>query len=86
VELLDDGQLRHELCGLERRAGRSGRDAVSHRAGGHDDAAASVAGACVLAAAQATEDFAVLAANLRDTPRARILDECEFELLRRGDY
>jgi hypothetical protein len=86
VELLDDGQLRHELCGLERRAGRSGRDAVSHRVGGHDDCAASVAGACVLAASQAADDGPVLAANLAPERRGRLLDEREFELLGRGDY
>jgi hypothetical protein len=86
VRLLDHGQLRHELCGLERRAGRSGKEAVSHRVGGHDDAAASVAGACVLAASQATDDGPVLAANLAPERRGRLLDEREFELLRRGDY
>jgi hypothetical protein len=70
----------------ERRAGRSGRDAVSHRVGGHDDCAASVAGACVLAASQAADDGPVLAANLAPERRGRLLDEREFELLGRGDY
>jgi len=45
----------------------------------------AAAGALVLAAAQGMGGDEVLAANLRDTPRARILDECEFELLRRGE-
>jgi hypothetical protein len=86
VELLDHGQLRHELCGLERRAGRSSRDAVSHRVSGHDDAAAAVAGACVLAASRATGDFEVLAANVAPERRGRLLDERELEWIGRGDY
>ena len=48
--------------------------------------AASVAGACVLAASQAADDGPVLAANLAPERRGRLLDEREFELLRRGDY
>ena len=70
VELLDHGQLRHELCGLERRAGRSGRDAVSHRVGGHDDARPAWRGpACWRR--RSRRGIRVCSANLRDTPRAR---------------
>jgi len=50
VELLDLRKLHNELCGLERKTARSGRDSIDHAPGSHDDAANSVAGAMVLAA------------------------------------
>jgi hypothetical protein len=88
VRILDHLRLVAQLCGLERRTSRGGRDSVDHGPGGHahDDVANAATGALVLAAAQGTGGDAVFAANLRDTPRARILDEREFELLGRGDY
>jgi hypothetical protein len=51
VRLLDDPVLVSELRALERRAGPSGRDTVSHpmRAGAHDDCAAAAAQALVQA-------------------------------------
>jgi hypothetical protein len=87
VQLLDHLRLMAQLCGLERRTARSGRDSVDHGPGAnqHDDLANAAAGALVLAA-QGTGTDEVFAANLRDTPRTRILDEREFELLGRGDY
>jgi hypothetical protein len=50
VELLDHARLAGQLCGLERRTARSGRDSIDHAPGAHDDLANSVAGALVLAA------------------------------------
>jgi hypothetical protein len=47
VELLDLPRLTHELCGLERRTARSGRDSIDHAPGGHDDLANAVAGVLV---------------------------------------
>jgi hypothetical protein len=47
VELLDDKRLVSQLCGLERRTSRSGRDAVDHSPGSHDDLANSCAGVAV---------------------------------------
>lgn len=44
VELLDNDDLLHELQGLERRRGSSGRDRIDHRPGSHDDRANVVAG------------------------------------------
>ena len=44
VELPDDPKLLHELRGLERRRGSSGRDRVDHAPGAHDDRANAVAG------------------------------------------
>jgi hypothetical protein len=47
VELLDLPRLGAELCGLERRTARSGRDSIDHTPGGHDDLANAVAGVLV---------------------------------------
>jgi hypothetical protein len=38
-------RLASQLCGLERRVARSGRDSIDHGAGAHDDLANAVAGA-----------------------------------------
>jgi hypothetical protein len=45
VELLDHPRLVSQLCRLERRAVRGGRDSIDHPVGGHDDVANAVAGA-----------------------------------------
>ncbi len=52
VELLQHATLFSELCGLERRVARGGRDSVDHaqHGGAHDDVANAVAGVCVLVA------------------------------------
>ncbi len=47
LELLDAPRLTAQLCGLERRTARSGRDSVDHAPGGHDDLANAVAGVLV---------------------------------------
>jgi hypothetical protein len=47
VELLDLPRLSAQLCGLERRTARSGRDSIDHIPGGHDDIANAVAGLLV---------------------------------------
>jgi hypothetical protein len=49
AELLDVPRLASQLCGLERRTARGGRDSVDHAPGAHDDLANSVAGAIVSA-------------------------------------
>jgi hypothetical protein len=49
VELLDSPRLVTQLGTLERRTGRSGKDAVDHPRGGHDDVANSACGALVMA-------------------------------------
>ena len=48
IELLDLPRLSAQLCGLERRTARSGRDSIDHAPGGHDDLANAVAGALVM--------------------------------------
>jgi hypothetical protein len=49
VDLLDDKRLVAQLCGLERRTARGGRDSIDHGPGAHDDLANVVAGALVAA-------------------------------------
>jgi hypothetical protein len=51
IELLDHPRLVAQLCGLERRTARGGRDSIDHAPGGHDDLANAVAGAAALAMA-----------------------------------
>ena len=50
IELLDNRRLVSQLCGLERRAARSGRDTVDHPRGAHDDVINAAALALVGAA------------------------------------
>ena len=42
--MLDLPRLAAQLCGLERRTARGGKDAIDHAPGGHDDVANAVAG------------------------------------------
>ncbi|MGA8610365.1 MAG: hypothetical protein WB760_01355 [Xanthobacteraceae bacterium] len=56
VELLDHLRLIAQLCSLERRTARGGRDSIDHAPGGHDDVANSVAGVvCSLVAGNAAD-------------------------------
>lgn len=48
--LLDHEKLARQLCQLERRVARGGKDSIDHPRGGHDDVANSACGALVLAA------------------------------------
>jgi hypothetical protein len=51
IELLDHKRLVAQLCSLERRTSRAGKDSIDHPPGGaKDDVANCVAGAAVLAA------------------------------------
>lgn len=47
VDLLDEQRLIAQLCGLERRTSRGGRDSIDHAPGSHDDVANAVAGCLV---------------------------------------
>jgi hypothetical protein len=53
VELLDNPRLIAQLCSLERRTIRGGRDSIDHPANGHDDLINSAAGALVRASGEA---------------------------------
>ncbi|MFL5252996.1 MAG: hypothetical protein ACJ8AI_08890 [Rhodopila sp.] len=48
VELLDHPRLISQLCGLERRTSRAGRDSVDHAVGAHDDIANAACGALLM--------------------------------------
>jgi hypothetical protein len=48
VSLLDHSKLVNQICGLERRTSRAGKDSIDHGPGAHDDLANSVAGAVSL--------------------------------------
>ena len=50
TRLLDHQRLLAQLCALERRTARGGRDSIDHPPGAHDDLANSVAGALIGAA------------------------------------
>jgi len=49
VDLLDNPRLVAQLVGLERHTARSGREAIDHAVGAHDDIANAVAGAAAIA-------------------------------------
>ncbi len=55
-ELLDHPRLITQLCSLERRTARGGRDSIDHPPGAHDDVANCVAGAIVTASRAAMEE------------------------------
>lgn len=48
TELLDLPRLASQLCGLERRTARGGRDSIDHSPGAHDDVANAACGALLL--------------------------------------
>ena len=50
VELLDNLRLISQLCALERRTARGGRDSIDHPPGAHDDLVNAALGALLLAA------------------------------------
>jgi hypothetical protein len=50
--LLDHPRLVSQLCGLERRTSRGGRDSIDHGVHGHDDVANACAGALLLVGAR----------------------------------
>ena len=54
AELLDHPKLLAQLCGLERRTARGGKDSIDHGPGGHDDVANCLAGAFHLCAGPAS--------------------------------
>jgi hypothetical protein len=44
IELLDHPKSINQICGLERRVARGGRDSIDHAPGAHDDIANCIAG------------------------------------------
>lgn len=56
VELLDDAKLIAQLCSLERRTARGGRDSIDHAPAAHDDLVNAVAGVIALLATPAYDN------------------------------
>jgi hypothetical protein len=59
IDLLDSKRLVAQLCGLERRTARGGRDSIDHAQNQHDDVANAVAGALCLALHESQEIIAM---------------------------
>jgi hypothetical protein len=53
LELLDHKRLASQLCGLERRTARGGRDSIDHGPAGHDDLCNAALGALLLVGSHA---------------------------------
>lgn len=78
VQLLDHTRLVGQLCSLERRTARGGRDTIDHTPGGHDDVANAAAGALVLAAREgAREPYRFFGGDT---------NEDEFEVIRQAAH
>ncbi len=77
VELLDHPRLIAQLCGLERRTARGGKDLIDHAKGAHDDVANAACGAMLLAS-HVTQTLRIPDAMLE---RFRTMRPC-----RQGDY
>jgi hypothetical protein len=57
IELLDNTRLAAQLCALERRTARGGKDTIDHAPNSHDDAINAAAGALVAAAQRAVHQI-----------------------------
>ena len=76
-ELFDHPRLIAQLCSLERRTARGGRDSIDHPPGAHDDVANCVAGAIVTASRAAMLGGAIRCAVRREKaalhPRSAVM-------------
>lgn len=61
AELLDHPRLTAQLCSLERRTARGGKDSVDHAPGAHDDVVNAAAGAIVAAARRKVQEVPLVA-------------------------
>jgi len=52
IELVDNQRLAAQLCSLERRTARGGKDSIDHPPGGHDDCANAIAGLAAICTEQ----------------------------------
>jgi hypothetical protein len=68
VHLLDHQKTINQLCGLERKTARSGRDSIDHPPGGHDDLANAVAGLAVSLIDQPSINYAAWNGSAPDDP------------------
>lgn len=65
VDLLDHDRLVAQLCSLERRTSRAGRDSIDHAPGAHDDVANCIAGVAHLVLSEAARQPEIYAGPLR---------------------
>lgn len=70
VSLLEHDRLVNQIVSLERRTGRSGKDAIGHPVGSHDDLATSVAGLVALLNVRSTYNSLDFSWVDGDTPDA----------------
>jgi hypothetical protein len=56
LDLLDHDRLVAQLCSLERRTARGGKDSIDHAPGGHDDLCNAAAGAVAALATGSSYD------------------------------
>ena len=70
VELLDEPRSIAQLCSLERRTARSGRDSIDHPPGGHDDLINAVAGVAVGCISPSAAGLSLVPAMSRYSPVA----------------
>lgn len=70
IALLDSPKLITQLCSLERRTSRAGRDLIDHAPGQHDDLINAAAGALLLATPVSIQDddIHVVSVSLEATP------------------
>jgi hypothetical protein len=61
VELLDHPRLTAQLCSLERRTSRGGKDSIDHPPGAHDDVVNAAAGAIIYAAQRRAQEVPIVA-------------------------
>lgn len=60
IRLLDQPRTTNQICQLERRTARGGRDSIDHPPNSHDDLANGIAGLCGVVAKRSTYNLAAL--------------------------
>jgi hypothetical protein len=80
IDLLDHPRLISQLCNLERRTARGGRDSIDHAPGAHDDVANAVAGLAAIITSKPTFNWAAMAGGNDDADpdAARAWREARF--------
>jgi hypothetical protein len=78
TELLDHSRIVNQLCSLERRTARGGRDSIDHAPGAHDDLANAVAGVIGLAQPAAEPGIIGYMRNLVEEARTTVAGSPPF--------
>ena len=80
IELPDNPRLVSQLCSLERRTARGGRDSIDHPTGQHDDLANAIAGVATIAVGAIGCSLELLM-RVNDTYDAELAAEKELQRL-----